>query len=199
MKRFLITAAALTLVGAPAAFAQQQNPQDKHDHGQSQSGHQSNNSGQGQGAHQSNGGSGASTGNRGGPPPGAGNHGSNGAQGNSSQFRAGAFQGRGGNPSPNAGPGRGARPSFHQNIPAPHRYRAPSVFRWPQGLAYRRFSYGDYLPQIFLGQNYWLYDYANYDLPYPPPGTFWVRYGPDALLVDRQTGEVDEVVYGVFY
>lgn len=206
MKRFLITAAALTLVGAPVAFAQQQDPNDHH-HNQNQSGgqgnHQSNNGGQVQGP-------GANGGARGGGGSGVGSGGPQGqgrqlpagapqGQGNSGQWRAGAFQGRGGNPPPNAGPGRGAPPNFHQNIPAPHRYRAPSPFRWPQGFSYRRFSYGDYLPGIFLGQNYWLYDYANYDLPYPPPGTFWVRYGPDALLVDRHTGEVDEVIYGVFY
>jgi Ni/Co efflux regulator RcnB len=220
MKRFLITAAALTLLGAPAAFAQQ-NPQDKHDHGQNQSGgHPSNSGGQGQGQgnHQSGGPGGASGGNHGGPAPGSGNHSStgvqfqghtstsggpqgqppNGGQGSSSQFRAGAFQGRGGNGPPNAGPGRGPAPSFHQNIPAPHHYRAPE-FRWPQGFGYRRFSFGDFLPGVFLSQNYWLYDYADYDLPYPPPGMAWVRYGPDALLVDRHTGEVDEVIYGVFY
>lgn len=33
----------------------------------------------------------------------------------------------------------------------------------------------------------------------PPPDAVWVRYGPDALLVDRMTGEIIRVQYGVFY
>ena len=33
----------------------------------------------------------------------------------------------------------------------------------------------------------------------PPPGTVWVRYGNDALLIDRYSGEVIQVVYGIFY
>ena len=33
----------------------------------------------------------------------------------------------------------------------------------------------------------------------PPPGTVWVRYGRDALLIDRYTGEVIQVEYSVFY
>jgi hypothetical protein len=33
----------------------------------------------------------------------------------------------------------------------------------------------------------------------PPPGTVWVRYGSDAVLIDRDTGEVIRVVYNIFY
>ena len=33
----------------------------------------------------------------------------------------------------------------------------------------------------------------------PPPDAVWVRYGDDALLIDRYTGEVIQVEYGVFY
>ena len=52
---------------------------------------------------------------------------------------------------------------------------------------------------MFFGQNYWLYDYSDYGLPYPPPGAAWVRYGPDALMIDQYSGEIIEVVYGAFY
>ena len=33
----------------------------------------------------------------------------------------------------------------------------------------------------------------------PMPGTVWVRYGDDALLIDRYTGEVIQVAYGIFW
>jgi Ni/Co efflux regulator RcnB len=203
MKRFLITAAALSLVAAPAAFAQQQNQNSHDDHHPSggQGAHQSGNGGQHQGGRPS-GGPGVGTSSGGGrsfgpaPQGQPTNHGvAPGAGGGSGgQWRAGAVQGHGAPP----GPANQSRGSFQRNLNASHRFSAP-VFRWPQGLGYRRYVYGQFLPPVFLTQNYWLYDYANYDLPYPPPGTFWVRYGPDALLVDRHTGEVVQVVYGVFY
>ncbi len=100
-------------------------------------------------------------------------------------------QGRSGN-------GGGRFGSFQRNVMAQHHYRGPE-FRWPRGFSYHRYGYGEFLPQVFFGQNFWLYDYANYDLPYPPPGTAWVRYGPDALLIDRYTGEIVQVIYSVFY
>jgi Ni/Co efflux regulator RcnB len=37
-----------------------------------------------------------------------------------------------------------------------------------------------------------------FELPAPPPGCVWVRYGDDALLVDADTGEIVEVVYDLF-
>ena len=88
--------------------------------------------------------------------------------------------------------------SYQRNTWSQHRYRLPE-YRWPRGFNYRRYTYGQYLPEIFFGQDYWIYDYADYSLPYPPPGTVWVRYGPDALLIDRDSGEIVQVIYGVFY
>ena len=88
--------------------------------------------------------------------------------------------------------------SFQRNTWAQQRYRLPA-YRWPRGFEYRRFTFGQYLPRAFFGQDYWLYDYSDYGLPYPPPGTAWVRYGPDALLIDRDSGEIVQVIYGVFY
>ena len=54
------------------------------------------------------------------------------------------------------------------------------------------------MPFLFLTSYYFL-DYDAYDLPPPPYGYRWVRYGPDALLVNVYTGEVEDVVYGIFY
>lgn len=87
---------------------------------------------------------------------------------------------------------------FHRNFSAPHRYRAPS-YRRPPGFYYRRWTFGDFLPSLFWGEQFWLTNYYDFDLPPPPPGTVWVRYGNDALLIDRYTGEIITVEYDVFY
>ena len=41
-------------------------------------------------------------------------------------------------------------------------------------------------------------DYWLFGLDVPPYGYEWVRYGPDALLIDLRSGEVIQVVYGRF-
>ena len=38
-----------------------------------------------------------------------------------------------------------------------------------------------------------------YQLPYAPPGTQWVRYYNDVLLVDMYTGQVVDVIHGFFW
>lgn len=88
--------------------------------------------------------------------------------------------------------------NFHQNFRADRRFRAPS-YRRPPGYYARRWSWGQVLPSFFWTQNYWLTDYYDYDLPSPPFGAIWVRVGDDALLIDRESGEIIEVDYGVFY
>ena len=71
-------------------------------------------------------------------------------------------------------------------------------FRYPGGWGYRSWRIGERLPFLFLTSYYFLDAYA-YDLPPAPYGCRWVRYGPDALLVNVYTGEVEDVIYGVFY
>ncbi len=88
--------------------------------------------------------------------------------------------------------------NFHQNFRADRRFRAPS-YRRPPGYYARRWSWGQVLPSFFWTQNYWLTDYYDYDLPPPPFGAIWVRVGDDALLIDRESGEIIEVDYGIFY
>jgi Ni/Co efflux regulator RcnB len=75
--------------------------------------------------------------------------------------------------------------------------RAPR-FAYPRGYGYRRWAIGAFLPLFFLSERYYI-DYDYIGLPPPLPGTEWVRYGPDALLVDVYTGRVIDVAYGVFY
>ena len=87
---------------------------------------------------------------------------------------------------------------YHRGFNAERRFRGPS-YRRPQGWYARRWSFGEILPSLFWGQQYWLNNYFAYDLPPPPPGTVWVRNGDDALLIDRYTGEIISIRYSVFY
>jgi Ni/Co efflux regulator RcnB len=43
------------------------------------------------------------------------------------------------------------------------------------------------------------FDYGFLGVPPPPFGTRWVRYGPDALLVNVRSGRIVDVVYDAFY
>jgi len=72
-------------------------------------------------------------------------------------------------------------------------------FVYPRGFAYRRWVVGGVLPAIFLTQAYFYADWGALGLPPPDPGFQWVRYGPDLLLVNVATGQVVDVIYGVFY
>ena len=69
----------------------------------------------------------------------------------------------------------------------------------PRGWYSYDWALGDILPQLFWNQSYWLSNYWLYGLPVPPYGCIWVRYNTDALLINRDNGEVIEVIYDVFY
>lgn len=71
-------------------------------------------------------------------------------------------------------------------------------YHYPNGHRYRRWRIGQILPLIFLQEDDIFSDYAGLGFDDPPPGYEWVRYGPDLLLVDLDTGEVVDVEYGVF-
>ncbi|OJY54650.1 MAG: hypothetical protein BGP17_06435 [Sphingomonas sp. 67-41] len=90
------------------------------------------------------------------------------------------------------------RPYYNHNFNADRTYHI-GPYHPPRGFQYRRWAYGDILPGIFWGQDYWLTDYWLFGLDVPPVGYEWVRYGPDALLVNITTGEVVQVVYGRFF
>jgi Ni/Co efflux regulator RcnB len=72
------------------------------------------------------------------------------------------------------------------------------VYYDPFGYSYRPFNIGYRLQRYYYGQQYWI-DPAMYSLPYPPPGTQWVRYWNDALLVDIYSGEVVDVIHNFFW
>jgi Ni/Co efflux regulator RcnB len=88
---------------------------------------------------------------------------------------------------------------YHRSWTATHRYRWTRAYVRPAGWYYRRWAIGAFLPGLFFTQQYWIPDYAVFALDAPPPGTVWVRYGDDALLIDRYNGQVIQVVYGIFY
>ncbi|THD70146.1 RcnB family protein [Phenylobacterium sp.] len=97
--------------------------------------------------------------------------------------------------------GRGARWQAGHAPPvlwSQDRFHA-GFYRPPYGYYVRAWGFGDFLPRGWFGQPYWIGDFMNYDLPYPPPGFEWVRVGPDALMIDRFTGRIVQVVRGIFW
>jgi Ni/Co efflux regulator RcnB len=78
------------------------------------------------------------------------------------------------------------------------RYRL-GAYRAPYGYYVRDWGYGDFLPRGWYGDSYFLGDFLDFDLPYPPPGYEWVRVGGDAIMVDRFTGRIVQVVRGIFW
>ena len=79
---------------------------------------------------------------------------------------------------------------------SPYRYR--HAWRPPSGYYVRDWAFGDHLPRGWYGASWWIDPWA-FRLPLPPPGFGWVRSGDDALLVDRYTGRVVQVVRDVFW
>lgn len=90
---------------------------------------------------------------------------------------------------------RGRYPPIYRSE---HRYRV-SPYRPPPGYYVRTWAFGDFLPRAWFGPSYFLNDFYDFELPYPPPGYEWVRVGPDALLIDRFTGRIVQVVRDIFW
>lgn len=89
------------------------------------------------------------------------------------------------------------RQAYNHNFNADHGYHV-GPYRAPYGYRYRRWGYGEVLPRAYWGRNYWMSDYWLFGLDVPPVDCEWVRYGPDALLIDIRTGEILQVIYGRF-
>lgn len=71
-------------------------------------------------------------------------------------------------------------------------------YRWPYGYAYHRYVVGYRLPHRFWMHDYYVTDYALYDLDPPPPNFAWLRYGPDLVEIDTTTGAIAQIIYGFF-
>ncbi len=118
------------------------------------------------------------------------NNGRDNNNGNNNATRGGTHAGRGHN---------SAFDALRRAFNAPRHYHYRGSYNRPSGYYAHRWTSGEFLPALFFGSSYWINDYGYYDLASPPPGTTWVRYGDDAVLIDRYSGEVIQVEYGVFY
>ena len=108
-----------------------------------------------------------------------------------------------GTPGFRGGPGQ-AQPRYDRRY-YPGAISAQTRFHWVGSWARQpdyynhHWGYGERLPYGWYGRRFWIFDYWLYDLPIAPFDYVWVRVGPDALLVDEYTGEVVEVIYGLFW
>lgn len=79
-------------------------------------------------------------------------------------------------------------------------YRLPRYYppaRWSYG--YRRFTIGYRIDSFLFAPQYWISEPYSYRLPDVWGPYRWVRYYDDALLVDVDTGQVVDVIYGIFW
>jgi Ni/Co efflux regulator RcnB len=95
------------------------------------------------------------------------------------------------------------RPKTFDKVTYQHNYQAARSYKIgpyhpPRGWVARRWVFGQILPRPFWVAQYIIADYWLFGLEVPPIGYEWVRYGPDALLVNTTTGEILEAEYGVF-
>lgn len=68
----------------------------------------------------------------------------------------------------------------------------------PFGYGYFGFGIGSYIDAGYYAEDYWIADPYYYHLPVAYPGTRWVRYYNDVLLIDINTGEVIDVINNFF-
>lgn len=87
---------------------------------------------------------------------------------------------------------------YRRTITTTRHYDA-GAFVGPRGYTYTRYDLGARVPaELRSDDSLVLTGYSTYDLKAPPSGLSWVRVGDDALLVDRNTGEVVETDYDLF-
>lgn len=75
---------------------------------------------------------------------------------------------------------------------------ATSVYSPPPGFHYQLWAVGNVLPRVYWGRGYWVENYWMFALKTPPWECVWVRYGNDALLVNRRNGAILQVLRHTF-
>jgi len=88
--------------------------------------------------------------------------------------------------------------SLRLNVQATRRFHSSNYLQ-PAGYQSRHWGYGERLPRSYFARNYWITDFSMFGLFAPPTDLIWVRVGDDALLIDRYSGDIVQVDYGVFY
>jgi Ni/Co efflux regulator RcnB len=79
-----------------------------------------------------------------------------------------------------------------------HLYNRPA-YVWPNGHRYTALTVGSTLDNVFWGPRYRISNYSTYRLPYPGAHRQWVRYGNDAVLMNRRTGRIITVYNDFFF
>jgi Ni/Co efflux regulator RcnB len=188
MKKLLLSAAALAMLSAPVAYAQDQNDRPKQEDRANQGGK-------------------ADQGNPDRPDRG-GDHNGPATQGGQNGPNGGGAQDRDRDVHKNVDVNKNV--TVHKtvdktvvmraraNIQAPRRFHITAYVR-PPGWYEHRWVYGERLPRAFFAPEFFITDFTVYGLLAPWDGYEWVRYGDDALLIDIDTGEVVRVEYGLFY
>lgn len=82
----------------------------------------------------------------------------------------------------------------NRNLFRPGRYYSPY-----RNYGYNRFTIGLTLGSGYYSNRYWINDPYQYRLPPAYPGTRWIRYYDDVLLVDLYTGQVIDVIHSFFW
>ncbi len=121
-----------------------------------------------------------------------------GFRGQGGQYQGGQFAGNQGGfrPAPRSG-GQAFGYSGRQFF----RYRA-APYRFPGGYygwANHSWRRGEWLPPIFITQDYFINDWYDFGLWQPDYGYEWIRVGADAVLINLATGQVVDAVPGVYY
>lgn len=73
-----------------------------------------------------------------------------------------------------------------------------SRYHWPRGYRYQRYARGGRISSVYFSPDYYIVDYDYYGVDAPPADYEWIRYGPDLMLVDIISGDIANVIYGVF-
>jgi Ni/Co efflux regulator RcnB len=97
------------------------------------------------------------------------------------------------------GPPQRWAPGRYPSVYDSHQRYHADIYRPPYGYYVRPRNAGEFLPRTWFVQSYWLTDFIDFGLPYPPPGFTWVRVGPDAIMIDQYTGRIVQVVHSVFW
>ena len=107
---------------------------------------------------------------------------------------------------PNGDRDRDGIPNRYDRQPNRYNYGGQSFDRWrgpayyhPRGFTYRSYARGSYLPRAYFANPYYIDNYSYYRLRPPPYGYRYVRVGNDIVLAAIAGGLISEVISGAFY